>query len=73
MSTKITIRKDQIGKYAHDNAFGQHYLVISPNGDWRVTWADSNRQWNPWGENDYVVSIPAVFPDGSGEECDLAQ
>ena len=52
-------------RYVH-NAFGvMHELDAGPltDGDHRITWADNNRQWDPWQDKDFVAAIPAIFPE----------
>lgn len=56
-----------------DNCQGRRWLTVSPAGEWAVHWADTNRQWNPWGAEDFVIGIPALFPEGEGAETKLAQ
>ncbi len=56
-----------------DNCQGRRWLAVSPAGEVEVHWADTNRQWDPWVEDSFVIGIPALFPEGSGEEAELAQ
>lgn len=71
-ATMIKLDRHDVAKNAWESAYGAHYLVISPDGSTAVTWADNSRQWDPWRDDDYVARIPAVFPEGSGSEWELA-
>lgn len=56
-----------------DSGYGRRWLVVRPTGDTFITWADNNRQWDPWQDEDYRIAIPALNPDGSGEESEDAE
>ena len=55
-----------------DTYSGKFMMAVSPNGETQIHWAEKTRQWNPWGDDDFVIEIPALFADGSGEESELA-
>ena len=69
----IKLKREDIAANAWDAAHGAHYLVVGQDGSIKITWAEDTRQWNPWQDGDYVAMIPAVFPDGSGAEIELAE
>jgi hypothetical protein len=56
-----------------NSAYGSRHLVIGPDGNSKITWADSNRQWDPWSDDSFVAEIPALFPEGNGEDTDAAR
>lgn len=64
--------KDEIQK--GDNCNGSRVLAVAPDGsDHRIHWMENNRQWDPWPEGWLIIGIPALFPDGTGEENELAE
>ncbi len=71
----VKLNKEEIRKaiFGGDNAYGHRYLAIYPSGEWQIHWADDKRPWDPWGDDAQVIGIPALFPEGSGEENDLAE
>lgn len=71
----IKLDKEEISKAIEDgdNASGQRWLAIRPNGDSQIHWADRNRQWDPWADDAYRIGVPALNPDGSGEESEDAK
>lgn len=69
----ISISKEEITENMWDSAYGRHYLVITPEGEASVTWADNQRQWDPWSDEDFTASVPAIDPEGSGRESEDAQ
>ncbi len=53
---------------------GCHYLTVNPvNATTTIHWADTNRPWDPWGDDDYVIGLPALYPAGDGGEADDAE
>lgn len=71
----VKLNKEEIRQaiFNGDNMDGRHYMAVSPNGDHEIHWGSDNRQWNPWPDNAEVIGIPALFPEGSGEEHELAE
>ena len=71
----IALDKEEVVKAIKlgDNAQGGRYLAVSPDGNcYKILWADTNRPWNPWPTDWMAIGIPALFPEGSGAEGDLA-
>lgn len=56
-----------------DNCDGRRWMAVRPSGEVSVHWADTNRPWDPWADDAQVIGIPALFPDGEGQETELAQ
>jgi hypothetical protein len=50
-----------------DNCNGNYALVISPNGDYSIVWSENSRYWNNWKDEDVVVPIPSLIPEGNGD------
>ena len=65
ISEKIK-RGDVIGR-------GSYVLAVSPDGtESKVHWMERNCQWDPWPDCWLTIGIPALFPDGRGDEYELA-
>ncbi len=77
MSEKSVVKLDkaEIRKAIEDgdNAYGRRWLAVRPNGDYSIHWADNNRQWDPWPSDAQIIGIPALNPEGSGEESEDAE
>jgi hypothetical protein len=56
-----------------DNAYGRHWLAVSPSGEWRIHWADNNQPWDPWEKDAEIIGIPALDPEGSGQASEDAE
>lgn len=56
-----------------DNCSGNRVLSVSPTGDYRIVWMETQRAWDPWGDDDIIIGIPALDPDGSGQESEDAE
>lgn len=64
------VRRIELG----DNCEGGYVLAVAPDGsDHRVHWMAYNRQRNPWPDGWLTIGIPALNPDGSGEESVAAE
>ena len=68
---KIVLNKDQIRSLIEDN-FGcrtghgwSYTMVVRPSGRTTIGPMMCRRPWDPWGDDDYVVDLPAPFGDGS--------
>lgn len=74
---KSTVRldKDEVKEAIRegDNAYGCRWLAVDSDGDYRIYWRDNNAQWDPWSDDANVIKIPALNPDGSGQESEDAQ
>ncbi len=71
----VKLNKEQIRQaiFNGDNMDGRHYMAVSPTGNYEIHWASGNRQWNPWPDNAQIIGIPALFPEGSGEEHEMVE
>ncbi len=71
----VKLNKEQIRQaiFNGDNMDGRHYMAVSPTGNYEIHWASGNRQWNPWPDKAQIIGIPALFPEGSGEEHEMAE
>ena len=59
---------------AGDNCYGNYVIAINPEtGKNRIHWSEDNRQWDYWGKNDVIFSIPALDPDGSSKASEDAE
>jgi len=58
---------------AGDNCQGRRWMAVSPDGDCTIHWADTNRQWDPWQDDDFVIGLPALFPEGEGKEWEMCE
>jgi len=70
MSKKqVKIDADEIKKTIKqgDNIDGHWILAVSPSGEWSIHWASKTRAWDSWGDDDAIMSIPALIPEGDGE------
>jgi hypothetical protein len=56
-----------------DNCQGRRYLAVTPAREVSIHWADTSRPWDPWVDDAFVIGIPALFPDGEGQEYEMAQ
>lgn len=67
--------KDRIASnYGSTHGHGWCYtLIVTPEGNHRITPVQANRNWNPWNPNDYHAPLPAPYGDGSGALEELAQ
>ncbi len=64
------VRRIELG----DNCEGGHVLAVAPDGSGhRIHWMAYNRQWNPWPDGWLTIGIPALNPDGSGQESEDAE
>lgn len=58
---------------AGDNCEGGYVLAAAPDGSAiRIHWMQTNRQWDPWPQGWEIIGIPALFPDGDGQESEDA-
>ena len=77
MNTKVVkLDKEEIKRAIEmgDNCSGNYVIAINPEtGKNRIHWSEDNRQWDNWGKNDVIFSIPALDPDGSGEASEDAE
>lgn len=56
-----------------DNCDGCRVLAVAPDGSQhQIHWNSYTAAWTPWPESWTTIEIPALFPDGSGEEWDMA-
>lgn len=58
---------------AGDNGYGRRWLAVTPAGEWAIHWADKNGPWHPWEDGALTTPIPALYPDGEGQEAEAAQ
>jgi hypothetical protein len=58
---------------AGDTFNGCYVLAVAPDGsNHEIHWMENNRQWDPWPQGWLTIGIPSLFPEGSGEEYELA-
>lgn len=50
-----------------DNCDGGYVLAVSPDGETSIHWSSNTSQWDSWGKDDVIISIPAMIPEGDGE------
>jgi len=68
------LNKEEITSNMWDGAFGCHVLAVAPDGSAHsIHWMENNRQWNPWPTGWLTIGIPALDPDGSGQELEDAE
>lgn len=70
----VKLDKDRIKKAIEDGdgPTGSRILILHPNGEHRITWLESQRQWNPYQNEDFFIGIPALDSEGSGSIGELA-
>lgn len=66
---KIVINRQELREVIErgDNCSGNFVIAISPSGNYSIMWAENNRHWYNWRNDDIVVSIPSLIPEGSGD------
>ena len=71
----VILDKQQIKQtiQSGDTCTGMWYLAVSLEGIPEIYFAENNRQWNPWNENDHVISIPPLYCKGRGGEYEAAK
>ena len=72
MKKVIKIEKQELASRMHDNAYGRNYLIVSQDGRYRFSWADDDRQYDPWDPSEFVAAVPALDPEGSGRASEDA-
>jgi len=76
MKPTIKLDKAEIKeKIEHGDRYtGGYVLAVAPDGSrYQIHWMEINRQWDPWPDGWLIIGIPAQFPEGSGEEYELAE
>ncbi len=64
------VRRIEMG----DNCEGHYVLAVAPDGsNHRVYWSSDSAMWDPWPDGWLTINLPALNPNGSGEESGDAE
>jgi len=68
-NTIVKLDKQEVINSMWDGCSGSHVLAVAPDGsEHSIHWMESTRQWDPWPDGWLTIGIPALDPDGSGQE-----